>query len=204
MQNLGLRNNIFKKHLKKNMYNMNIMFHYKDINLKMKRAFKKKNNNKKDTKGSNRDLKEDRKLFYSDEKVLQQHLNDEFGIKVHKNTLRGLKSPNNNCIVDNNDFDKEIGCDKMVGNIEQNKLDYVLTKVNVHNLKIDPSLQHDKTKWKNSKHKSKKERNYDLFKNCEFYTFGHLKRRLKRLKVQKCKINFDGLTFSSSLWLVKK
>ena len=47
--------------------------------------------------------------------------------------------------------------------------------------------------------------NIRYFFDSAFYTFSHLKRPFYRTKNKKiCKINFDGLTFSSSLLLLKK
>lgn len=89
------------------------MFKYKDRNLKEIQSLKKKNCNKVETKGDIKNLKNQRGTFCGDLKVVQQHLNDEFDVKVHKNTLRSIQ-PDNKV---KSTFDEELGCNKMVGNI---------------------------------------------------------------------------------------
>jgi hypothetical protein len=142
------------------------MFRSKDKYLKDINLIKKKNNNKKDTKGEIKILKNSRGTIYGNCKAMQQYINNEYGIKIHKNTLRSgilsTKNINPNFYDTNNDVD-----DKFVGNIGLCKLHYIVNSVNKKNISQNWNTQHDKTKWNSAKKISKLNRNNDLHKYYE-------------------------------------
>jgi hypothetical protein len=157
----------------------------KDDALKLRRLLKNKNSNKE----KNKTVKYFKnngscQMFYSYEKAVQQYLNDEYNIKIHKNKLReggvGLTKTNYypDISFDDNfeynyidlDNDNTNNKKKFTGNIEISKLKYILsTYLNSEKSKIpiDWTYKHDKTRWSRTKIQDilrKKQRNYK--ENC--------------------------------------
>ncbi len=71
--------------------------------------------------------------------------------------------------------------------------------INIHSSHILENIPIDEVSWSNLSENS----NYVAIELLHLFTFQTpIFTALKKIK--KCKINFDGLTFSSSLWLAKK
>ena len=123
------------------------MFRYKDRLLKEMRIEKKKNVNKED-KQSKPYKEVGGASPYSYDKGLQQHLIDNYNIRVHKDVLRHKSSI---------DYEQLKG--KPIGNTTYDELKIVLEKVSPEDIPSDCSYKHDKTKWKSSKTKTKQRLN---------------------------------------------
>jgi hypothetical protein len=150
-------------------------FRKKDILLKRNREQKKKNNNKKDTKGKNCILKTYgyRGYRYGPRKAVQQYLNNKFGIKVHVDKIKPLLCSHNNKIKisDAIPFDEKLDGNKIIGNITEDKLDYMVHHVvEDSQIPLDECRKHDKTRWNTNKEKTKlKQRDRDLKNNNIIY-----------------------------------
>jgi hypothetical protein len=142
------------------------MFRGKNRYLKRKRQLKKDNNNKEDTKGPNHIIKRYyRGCFYGRHKAIQQYINNKFGIKVHTCHITNRGHVDNSVKISNTEpFDEKIDGHRFIGNITEDKLNYVLNHV-VENSQIalDECRKHDKTRWNMNKEKTKsKQRDRDL------------------------------------------
>ena len=93
-------------------------------------------------------------MVYGDDKALQQHLIDNYGIKIHKNVLRHKDYIN---------YDEKK--DDPVGNITYDVLQTTLNNINPTAIPSDWGQKHDKTKWSNSKEKTK-QRNQRRLDKC--------------------------------------
>ena len=135
------------------------MFRVKDRMLKAKRQLKKANVNK-EANQSIKPLKGNGgEMFYGESKAVQQHLVDNYGIKVHKNILRHQ---------DFIDFDKKK--DDPIGNTTYDILRDTLNNIDYSKIPSDWGHKHDKTKWSNSKEKTKQKnnKNKNTYKNDVF------------------------------------
>jgi hypothetical protein len=143
----------------------------KDDMLKIKRLYKKKNSYKEKNQNA-KYFKNSNFMFYSHEKAIQQFLYDEYGIKVHKNELRGNSSFGKKnyypdiSYYDNLEYNNVIydieNEKKYTGNIEISKLKYILSTYLDSYRNIIPedwTYNHDKTRWSRSKTQDKIRKN---------------------------------------------
>ena len=119
------------------------MFRHKDRYLKSKRLNKKKNINK-ESKKYPKDYKDDY-LTFGSIKAKQLILIKEHGIKVHKNQLRYFDSSN----IPNHKKNNPIG------NTTIGKLENILETIKDEDIPRESDFQHDITRWKMSKKKTK-------------------------------------------------
>tara|TARA_Y100000996_G_C22538743_1_gene649229 strand:- start:763 stop:1167 length:405 start_codon:yes stop_codon:yes gene_type:complete len=120
------------------------MYRHKDRYLKSKRLNKKKNINKESKKYS-QDYKNDY-LAFGSTKAKQLILIKEHGIKVHKNKLRYFSYSDIPDHIKNNP----------IGNTTIGKLESVLETIKDEDIPRESNFQHDITRWKVSKEKTKK------------------------------------------------
>jgi hypothetical protein len=128
------------------------MFREKDRRQKSLKLIKKENNNK-DTRDKQLCKESHGFLWNGEQKALQQYLNDEFDIKVHKNVLRSGQISMNNVV--NSEFDQSDDESKVVGNTTVDKLEHVICQINMTDIPADWSQKHDKTRWNTNKTKTK-------------------------------------------------
>ena len=124
------------------------MFRHKDRFLKTQRLVKKKNNTK--DRPKELELKEFRGGFFTKTKVYQMILEKEFDIKIHKIHLRYLTLHNYHYFIETN-LDK---LDKPIGNTTYRKLGLAIKEINKRH-KMSEKNQHDMTKWRKNKNKTK-------------------------------------------------
>ena len=123
------------------------MFRHKDRFLKTQRLEKKKNNTKDRPKEY---YFKDRGGFFTQTKVYQRILEEEFDIKIHKNQLKYLTLHNYYYFMETN-IDK---LDKPIGNTTYRKLGLAVKEINKRH-RISEKNQHDMTKWRRNKNKTK-------------------------------------------------